>query len=128
MNLLLDTHSLLWFLNGDSQLSKNAKAQIMNPITTKFISIASIWEMAIKINLKKLVYPKGLPFLINLIEENGFEFLPITTEHILSLASLENIHKDPFDRVLIAQCISEKIPILTKDENIQKYKALVVIW
>ena len=122
----LDTHSLIWFLNGDKQLSKPARAAIEKVSNNKYISIASLWKMAIKISLKKLEFA-AFPDLANMIAENGFEILPITFEHTLKVAELEFIHGDPFDRILIAQCIVEQLAIISKDSNIEKYP-IEVIW
>jgi PIN domain nuclease of toxin-antitoxin system len=127
MNLLLDTHALIWFLNGDEKLSSRARLAIESNDNTKLLSIVSIWEIAIKISLKKFQYPKGFKHLLNLIEENGFEILPITFEHAVVLSSLEFIHRDPFDRLLISQCISDGLTILTKDEYIKSYK-IKTLW
>lgn len=127
MDLLLDTHSLIWFLNGDEKLSDKAKSAIEDPINLKIVSIASIWEIAIKISLNKFRFAKGFKHFLEMIEDNGFELLPITFEHALELSTLEFIHRDPFDRLLIAQCISDKLFIVTKDDNIKQYK-IQTIW
>src|SRR5690606_5892487 len=96
-SFILDTHTLIWFLNGDEQLSKAARAAIEKEENDKYVSVASLWEMAIKISLKKLEF-KAFPDIANMIAENGFEILPITFEHTLKVAELEYIHGDPFDR------------------------------
>jgi PIN domain nuclease of toxin-antitoxin system len=127
MNLLLDTHSLIWFLNGDEKLSEKAKTAIEDPENSKIVSIASIWEIAIKISLDKFRFPKGFKHFLKMVEDNGFELLPITFEHALELSILEFIHKDPFDRLLISQCISDNLVIVTKDDNIERYK-VKTIW
>lgn len=126
MNLLLDTHTLIWFLNGDNQLSNVARELIEKEINNKYVSVASLWEIAIKISLKKLNFDPDVAGLANLIFENGFEVLPITFEHILEVAKLDFIHRDPFDRILIAQGIKEHLLIVTKDENIKKYEVLTI--
>ena len=117
---ILDTHTLIWFLNGDKQLSDVARATIEKEANDKYVSVASLWEMAIKISLNKLEFA-GFPQLANLIAENGFEILPITFEHTLKVAELEFIHSDPFDRILVAQGIVDRLTIISKDRNIQKY-------
>lgn len=121
MNLLLDTHTIIWFLNGDAKLSKLAKEAIENPLNTNFVSIASIWEIGIKTSLNKFSFPKGIKNFLKLIHQNGFEVLPISLNDIIVLSSLEFIHKDPFDRLLVSQALSEKLILITKDENMQKY-------
>lgn len=127
MDLLLDTHALVWFLNGDEKLSLTVKESIEDPNNTKFVSIASIWEIAIKISLDKFRFPKGFKNLLKLIEENGFEILPISFEHTMIVSTLEYIHRDPFDRILIAPCKADNMAIATKDENIRRYK-IQTIW
>jgi len=122
MNVLLDTHALLWFLNGDNELSEKSRKAIEEINNDKFISIVSLWEIAIKISLKKLEFKKGFKNIYRLIEENGFNILPISFEHTLIVSSLEFIHRDPFDRLLVAQAIHEKMIIITKDSNITKYR------
>lgn len=127
MNLLLDTHSLIWFLNGDKNLSDNVKIAIEDPYNTKIVSIASIWEIAIKISLNKFRFQNGFKHFLDMVEENGFEILPITFEHAMVISTLEYIHRDPFDRLLIAQCKADNLIIATKDNNIQRYN-IQTIW
>ena len=127
MDLLLDTHSLIWFLNGDEKLSDQAKSAIEDPTNSKIVSIASIWEIAIKISLDKFRFPKGFKHFLDMVEDNGFEILPITFEHAIGLSTLEFIHRDPFDRLLIAQCMADKLIIVTKDDNIKRYN-IRTIW
>ena len=127
MDLLLDTHSLIWFLNGDEKLSDKAKSEIEDSSNSKIVSIASIWEIAIKISLDKFRFPKGFKHFLNMIEDNGFEILPITFEHAIELSTLEFVHRDPFDRLLIAQCKSDNLVIVTKDNNIKRY-SIKTIW
>lgn len=81
MNLLIDTHALIWFLNGDSQLSEKARNAIEETGNNNIVSIASIWEIAIKLSLKRLRFPDGFDQFLSLIEENRFDILPISFEH-----------------------------------------------
>ena len=127
MDLLLDTHSLIWFLNGDKKLSDKVKTFIEDPTNSKIVSIASIWEIAIKLSLDKFRFPKGFKHFLDMVEDNGFEILPITFEHAIELSTLEFIHRDPFDRLLIAQCMADKLIIVTKDDNIKRYN-VKTIW
>jgi PIN domain nuclease of toxin-antitoxin system len=127
MDLLLDTHALVWFLNGDEKISLKVKECIEDSNNTKFVSIASIWEIAIKISLDKFRFPKGFKYFLKMIEENGFEILPISFEHTMIVSTLEYIHRDPFDRILIAQCKGDNLTIATKDEIIQRYQ-IQTIW
>lgn len=121
MNLLLDTHILIWFLNGDSRLSLKVKHAIEDINNTKIVSIASIWEIAIKISLDKFRFHKGFRKFLEIVEENGFVILPISFEHTLIVSTLEFNHRDPFDRILIAQCKCENFTLATQDENIKRY-------
>src|SRR5690606_23241889 len=107
-------------------LPSAAKQAIENPDALKFVSIASVWEMAIKVSIGKLKFENGFKNFLELIEENGFQILPISTEHALSLATLEFIHRDPFDRLLIAQAKVENLTIITSDENIKQYSVSVL--
>lgn len=126
-SFILDTHAFIWFLNGDKQLSKTARAAIEKESNDKqYVSVASLWEMAIKISLKKLEFA-AFSDLTNIIAENGFEIFPITFEHTLKVAELDFIHADPFDRILIAQCIVDHLAIISKDGNIKKYP-VEVLW
>lgn len=128
MNYLLDTHTFLWFINGDASLSKEAKAIIKNLDNNCFISIASIWEVGIKISLKKLQVDFDFAALETFFINNQIEILPININHIAVLSTLPFIHRDPFDRVLIAQCMAEKIVLVTKDDTINLYKTIETIW
>ena len=122
MDLLLDTHTLIWFLNGDGNLSKKALNLILDSNNNKFVSIASLWEIAIKINLNKLFFDGKTSEVAELIERNGFQILGLTIKHIIIYESLELIHRDPFDRILVSQAIDNIMIIITKDDNIKKYK------
>jgi PIN domain nuclease of toxin-antitoxin system len=128
MEYLLDTHSFLWFINGDDQLSLKAKNTIADPNSIKFISIASFWEIAIKVNLGKLSLDMAYQDLRQHIIANGFEVLPITFEHTIELTGLELFHRDPFDRIIIAQALSEKLIVISKDGNFSKYSELKLLW
>ena len=112
MNLLLDTHTLIWLAEADNNLSQPAKSAIENPENTCFVSVATFWEMAIKTSIGKLVMQIPLTQLKHLITENGIEILPIEIEHTLLIAELPFYHKDPFDRLLIAQAINENMTYL----------------
>lgn len=121
MDILLDTHTFIWFFNGDEQLSFKARKLIEDLKTRKFVSIASIWEVAIKIGLKKLFFDGNVNEVAELIEKNGFQILQISVDHTVAYEALELVHRDPFDRILVAQAMVEKMTIITKDDNIQKY-------
>lgn len=122
MNLLLDTHALLWFLDGNARLGSNARAAIEDRAKTKFVSIASLWEIVIKISIGRL--DSGAPFdsiFPRQLEVNGFSILPIQTSHLSTLSDLPFHHRDPFDRLLIAQCIAEGAVIVSTDVVFDSY-------
>lgn len=121
MKLLLDTHAFIWFINGDKSLSLKAKKEILKSSNSKFFSIASIWEMAIKISLEKLKINYPFQEVFQQIQENGFEILPIIFEHTDLVRQLEFHHRDPFDRLLIAQAMWEGMTIVSKDEKFLNY-------
>jgi PIN domain nuclease of toxin-antitoxin system len=121
-DLLLDTQAFLWFWWNDAQLSATALAAICDPTRRKLISTASCWEVAIKVSLKKL--DLGVPyrgFIHQHMVRNNFELLSITHEHLAGVADLPFHHKDPFDRMLVAQAFYEKIPIVSSEVQFDAY-------
>lgn len=128
MNLLLDTHTLLWFWWDDPRLSVSAKAAIVKPINRKLISIASCWEVAIKVKLNKLDLGESYrEFMHREILRNHFEILPISLDHLAVVADLYLHHRDPFDRLLIGQASWEDIPIVSGDSQFDAYQ-ITRIW
>jgi len=123
---LLDTHTLIWYINGDKELSENARTSIESEDAVNFVSIASLWEIAIKISLDKLQLKTPFNQIARQIEENGFEVLPITFEDTLTLSTLPFHHKDPFDRIIIAQGVTNRLTIISKDKNFELYKASIL--
>ena len=121
MKILLDTHAVLWFFDDDERLSKSAIEAIYNPENKKYVSIATVWESAIKYSLGKLKLGGGIENFIEVIYENGFTLLEVDTEHIKVVTNLPFIHRDPFDRMIIAQAIVENMTIMTSDANVLKY-------
>ncbi len=122
MSYLLDTHALLWFITDNSFLPKILKEEIKNIDNKCVVSIASFWEIGIKHSLHKLILKNKLESLFNIIESNPFEILPVLPTHILKLSTLKfNGHRDPFDRMLIAQAQIENPVILTKDKQFSSY-------
>ena len=122
MTLLLDTHAFLWFCQGESSLSTRARDLLRDPAQRKLLSVASCWEIAIKAGLKKLTL--GEPSRIYLsaaLARTGFEILPITLEHATAVETLSMNHKDPFDRLLIAQAIVENLPVVSGDVVFDAY-------
>ena len=119
MKILLDTHTFLWFVTADNQLSRKGKNIILDTANTKYISIATFWEIIIKLSLKKLKLQVSLDDLYNL---KGYEHLNINIQHLLQLQELEFHHRDPFDRIIIAQGLSEKMTIVSNEVLFDKYK------
>lgn len=122
MKLLLDTHALLWFLGNDPQLSAPARQHIENPAHEKFVSVASLWEITIKLSLEKLKLPRPFGEVFpQQLEVNGFELLPISCAQLNGLVELPFHHRDPFDRLLAAQAIVDDLTIVTRDPEFTKY-------
>jgi PIN domain nuclease of toxin-antitoxin system len=123
MRLLIDTHIFLWAMSGDKQLTKKAEA-IMLSAETVFVSAASIWEIGIKSGIGKL--DADVNELVARMEEAGFRELPVTAVHAAAVCDLPDIHRDPFDRLLVAQAITEPLRLLTDDDIVGKYSDLVI--
>jgi PIN domain nuclease of toxin-antitoxin system len=120
--MLLDSHALLWFLAGDRKhIGKALRARIEADATT--VSTASLWEIAIKVGLGKLDAPVDLP---RRVEQFGFELLAVSAEHAWAVQALPPHHRDPFDRLLIAQAQTERLAILTSDPAFAAYEVTVV--
>ncbi|HEY9296728.1 MAG TPA: type II toxin-antitoxin system VapC family toxin [Phormidium sp.] len=130
MRLLLDTHTLIWFFAGDSQLSNTARILMEDEDNNKLISIASIWEMAIKESKGNLNLSLPLnEYIEQKLSWEDFNLLNINLDHLSQIVTMPFYHKDPFDRLLIAQAIMEGIPILSKDSAFDAYsKNLNLIW
>lgn len=121
MRLLLDTHVLLWVLNNPAKLSKKTRRLIER--SEILISAASLWEISIKAGLGKL---KANPHdIFDAIEPSGFDVLPVQATHAIEVFSLGTVHGDPFDRLLVAQAMSERISLLTFDETLLGHGPLV---
>ncbi len=127
MNLLLDTHALIWFLEGNDKLTFKCKKLIEDADNNKYVSIASFLEISIKINLNKLILTEGYDHFIETFKSLNFQILEISLDQTSVLVNLENIHGDPFDRIIICQAIQKNLTILTKDRYIKKYK-VNTIW
>jgi PIN domain nuclease of toxin-antitoxin system len=121
MDLLLDTHALLWFLSGDKPLSKTAIEKISDLSNVRYVSIAGIWEIVIKLSLGRLEIKGGFETIEDFFENNDFEILPIDFSDTKILLKLEMHHRDPFDRILIAQAIANNLTIITKDSIFSRY-------
>jgi PIN domain nuclease of toxin-antitoxin system len=123
MRVLLDTHLLLWALSQPSKLSPTSRKQIM--AAEVYVSAASIWEISIKSALGKLAANPSE--VLAGIEPAGFSLLPITGEHAAKVAELPMLHKDPFDRMLVAQASVEPMMLLTNDESLRGYGSFVTV-
>jgi PIN domain nuclease of toxin-antitoxin system len=122
MKLILDTHSFLYFIEGSPRLSTPARALIEDLNNDKLISKASLWEMAIKVSIGKLTLAHSFEILIpQQIADNGFDLLNIEMEHVCVVANLPFHHRDPFDRLLIAQSMAEDFPIVSNDTKFDEY-------
>ena len=121
MKYLLDTHVVLWVGQNSPLLSDKARNAILNVKAEKYVSIASVWEVAIKLGTKKLDINGGLPEFFKMIDDNGFFTLSVEREYLLRLLTLPEYHKDPFDRLLLATALTESMTLITADENIHKY-------
>jgi PIN domain nuclease of toxin-antitoxin system len=121
MRFLLDTHPFLWFINENPELSNNA-GELLESDIELMLSVASLWEIAIKISLKKLTLPAPYEtFIPQQMTVNAIDLLPVTIEHLTVLSELPYHHRDPFDRLLIAQTISEKVQIISADTKFDLY-------
>ena len=121
MKILLDTHAFLWFLNGNSELSEQARMLIEDPKHEKYISIASFWEIAIKSSLGKLTIDVPFAEMKTEVLKNNFQILPITFEDTLQLCTLPFYHRDPFDRIIISQAKENNLTIVSRDSNFSLY-------
>jgi len=121
MRLLIDTHILIWFLEGSKLLSKSRRQIIANQQNDIFVRIASLWEMAVKISIGKLTLAHSLAAVIKQIAAQDIEILPITPEHALQVFILPFHHRDPFDRIIIAQSQIENLTIMTGDNDFGSY-------
>jgi len=122
MHLLLDTHLFIWWLENDKQLSKKARSLISEAVEV-YISSVSIWEAVIKIQLGKL--DVDVNDLVGAIESEGFIELPVRAQHAALIKELPLIHRDPFDRMLVAQAIYEPLRLLTSDKILKQYSELI---
>jgi len=121
MRYLLDTHTLLWFLQAEPQLPEKVANEITNIENNCYVSIASLWEIAIKINLGKLTVKFPFVKFASYLADNDIEVLQIGFDHLIQVATLDLYHRDPFDRIIIAQGLVENLTIITKDENFPSY-------
>lgn len=127
MNNLLDTHVLIWFINGDDKISYSARNAIESKSSLNYVSIASLWEIAIKISIGKLELKTPFAEILHQFKLNNFQLLPIAFEDTLTVSGLPFHHRDPFDRLLVAQCINNNLTLISKDIFLKEY-SVNVIW
>lgn len=122
MNVLLDTHTLLWFITDDPRLSQTALELIDDPSNDKFVSIVSIWEIAIKVSTGKITLTAPFDELFpHQLQINGFDLLPVKIGHTSFVTSLPFHHRDPFDRLLAAQSLTEGMSLVSIDDVFDDY-------
>jgi PIN domain nuclease of toxin-antitoxin system len=127
MRLLIDTHTFLWFIHDDPNLSDQA-ASLLESDADILLSVASLWEIAIKVNLQKMALPDAYEvFIPQQIQINSIEILPITIAHLNVAVKLPLNHRDPFDRLLISQAIAEQMSIISIDKQFDRY-AINRLW
>jgi PIN domain nuclease of toxin-antitoxin system len=128
VKLLLDTHAFLWWVEGAPALGRRARAEVANPDNDVFLSIASCWELAIKISLGKLRLTQSLErFIPEQLTRNGFVLFGVEFRHVALIADLPFHHRDPFDRVLVAQALLDELAIVSADRVFRKY-GVTVVW
>ncbi len=128
MRLLIDTHALLWFCEGNASLGPAARAAMEDPGNECYVSHATAWEVAIKVGLKKLKLQTDYDVLFSdVLKANGFELLPPALSHYQALISLPKHHNDPFDRLMIAQAQVEELMVVSCDTYFSAY-AVPLIW
>jgi PIN domain nuclease of toxin-antitoxin system len=127
MKAILDTHAFLWALSGDARMSHHARDIFVNSSDLS-LSMASVWEILIKVQTGKMKFPRPAgPYLLSKLAENRIEILPISIDHLLAYEHLPRHHRDPFDRMLIAQSLEEDLPLITADPFFKRYP-IQVVW
>ncbi len=127
MNLLLDTHTFIWFIEDSPELSVKAKSAIEAKDTINFISVASLWEIAIKASLNKLQLKSPFIDIHKIIDLNSFKILPVQLNDTIIVSTLPFHHKDPFDRIIVSQCIHWDFTLITIDKSLEKY-SVKILW
>ena len=128
MKVLLDTHAFLWSITGDDRLSETAEKTFLNPENNLYFSAASFWEICIKLSLGKLSLKSGrLKTIQEEMRINAVQWLPVEMQHCVELTKLPFHHRDPFDRMLIAQALAEDLQLLSRDGRLSAYE-IELIW
>lgn len=126
MNLLLDTHVALWAITDSPKLSKKAREMIESPKSVVWLSAATVWEIAIKHSLGRGDMPVSGQDAMRYFRESGYRFLPVEPEHAAAIEDLPAHHRDPFDRILIAQALVEPMRLLTHDPVVARYSDTII--
>jgi PIN domain nuclease of toxin-antitoxin system len=124
LRLLIDSNAFLWWSESSTKLGNAARQAITDPANEVSISIAALWEIVIKTSLRKLTVPADIE---TMVLSQGFSILPISFDHLRRIEALARIHKDPFDRMMIAQALAEGIPIATADRRFAAY-GVQIVW
>ncbi|MBC8084228.1 MAG: type II toxin-antitoxin system VapC family toxin [Hymenobacter sp.] len=125
MRLLLDTHTVLWYSRNSPELLPRVAELIQSPGSICFVSRATLWEVSIKVSINKLILPVHFAQWVRQVREAGLHPLEITDDHLTTLLALPHHHRDPFDRLLIAQAITEDLTLLSRDEHFAAYPVQV---
>jgi PIN domain nuclease of toxin-antitoxin system len=123
--LLLDTHLLLWAMASSKRLAPSARTLIEDPDNDVYFSAASLWEVSLKSSLRRKEFTVDPELLRQALSDSGLVELPVTAAHAVGVAKLPAIHRDPFDRILIAQCLHEPLILLTNDDVLARYGSVV---
>lgn len=121
MSYILDTHTLLWYIENDAKLSTAVKSTLENTEDPIFLSVVSLWEIAIKVNIAKLKISAPMDTLVAYLADQDISILPITPAHIARYTTLDLHHRDPFDRMIIVQAMEEELIVLGADEAFDLY-------
>lgn len=128
MKLLLDTHAFLWWVEGTPAVGRRAAAAVSDPDNEIFLSVASCWELAIKLSLRKLRLARPLErFIPEQLSRNHFSLLDVQLKHVVRVADLPFRHRDPFDRLLVAQALEDELAIVSADRVFRKY-GVTLVW
>lgn len=127
MKILIDTHVFLWAITEDERLSDEHRAIYLDSSSQLYLSVASVWEMLIKSGIGKLPLPRPASnFILRQMEKNQIDMLTIRAAHLIQLESLPPIHRDPFDRMMVAQAMAEGMPIISADVAFRRYPVRIL--
>lgn len=127
MDFLIDTQILIWYYEGNASIPGKAKTVISEPANGRFVSMATLWEMAIKVGIGKLMLSLPLEDFCTKILEDDITVLPIAAKHILPIATLPHFHRDPFDRLIISQAMVEGLEVITSDVHFKDYPVKLLL-